>query len=54
MEYTQSCMWPDDPKGQSGEETHRNFYKYTGILRIETFRASLVVSVQSVQSLSHV
>ena len=54
MEYTQSCMWPDDPKGQSGEEIHRNFYKYTGILRIETFRASLVVSVQSVQSLSHV
>ena len=52
MEYTLSCMWPDGPKGRSGEAIHRNFYKYTGILRIEIFRASLVVSVQSVQSLS--
>ena len=52
MEYTLSCMWPDGPKGRSGEAIHRNFYKYTGILRIEIFRASLVVSVQSVQLLS--
>ena len=52
VEYTLSCMWPDGPKGRSGEAIHRNFYKYTGILRIEIFRASLVVSVQSVQLLS--